>query len=100
MRGPGLSPVVGDAHAVSLEGKPRVHHRPQVVTLALEPVTQRNHLFRGSSSCAPTDRWEQNILCGVSKVAGAESFVLISLFLFVVEFWNNHGDGLRPIFLW
>ena len=49
---------------------------------------------------APTDRWEQNILRGVCKVAGAESFVLISLLLFVVEFRNSHGDGLRPIFSW
>ena len=37
----------GDAHAASPEGEPRVHHQPQVVTLALEPVTQRNHLLEG-----------------------------------------------------
>ena len=50
MRGPGLSLGAGDAHAASPEGEPREHHRPQVVTLALEPVTRPNHLFRGLSS--------------------------------------------------
>ena len=37
----------GDAHAASPEGEPRVHHQPQVVNLALEPVTERNHLLEG-----------------------------------------------------
>ena len=36
-----------DAHVVSPEGEPHVHHQPHVVTLALEPVTQRNHLLEG-----------------------------------------------------